>query len=124
VRRRGASKLTGNPSRSARERLVTFDGPARAIRCARAIHEAARQLRLEVRIGLHTGEIEVRRHDIGGVATHIAQRVSSLAQPGEILASSTVKDLVAGSAIQFADRGVHVLKGVPDEWRLLAVKSA
>jgi class 3 adenylate cyclase len=103
--------------------LVTFDGPARAIRCAGAVHDAARQLHVDVRVGLHTGEVEVRGDDIGGVAVHIAQRVSSLAQPGEILVSSTVKDLVAGSAILFADRGSHVLKGVPGEWRLLAVES-
>jgi class 3 adenylate cyclase len=103
--------------------LATFDGPARAIRCARAIGEAARPLGLDVRVGLHSGEIEIRGDDIGGVAVHIAQRVSAMAQAGEVLVSSTVKDLVAGSGITFADRGVHRLKGLRDEWRLLAVEA-
>jgi class 3 adenylate cyclase len=95
--------------------LATFDGPARAVRCAQAIREAVRSLGIEVRAGLHTGEIELRGTDIGGIAVHIGQRVSALAGPGEVLVSSTVKDLVAGSGIVFADRGSHVLKGVPDE---------
>ena len=101
--------------------LATFDGPARAIQCSRAIREAAADLGLRERVGLHTGEIEVRGEDIGGVAVHIGQRVSALAQPSEILVSSTVKDLVAGSGTQFEDRGEHQLKGVPDRWRLYAV---
>ena len=100
--------------------LATFDGPARAIRCGRAIEEANRPLELAVRIGLHTGEVELMGDDVGGIAVHIAARVGALASPGEVLVSSTVKDLVAGSGIQFADRGTHQLKGIPDEWRLLA----
>jgi class 3 adenylate cyclase len=101
--------------------LATFDGPARAIRCACAIREAASELRLVVRVGLHTGEIELRGDDIGGVAVHIGQRVSALAQPAEIMVSSTVKDLVAGSGIEFQDRGEHELRGLPGAWRLFAV---
>ncbi len=101
--------------------LATFDGPARAVRCAQAICEGVQPLGIEVRAGLHTGEIELRGADIGGIAVHIGQRVSALAGPGEVLVSSTVKDLVAGSGIAFADRGSHVLKGVPDEWRVFAV---
>jgi len=103
--------------------LATFDGPARAIRCADAIVEAESELHMEVRVGLHTGEIEIRGDDIGGVAVHIGQRVSALAQPSEILVSSTVKDLVAGSGIAFESRGDHELKGVPDSWRLFAVSA-
>jgi class 3 adenylate cyclase len=102
--------------------LATFDGPARAIRCGAAIRDAASALGLEVRIGLHTGEIEMRGDDVGGLAVHIGQRVSALAQQSEILVSSTVKDLVAGSGIEFEPRGEHELKGVPDSWRLFAVK--
>ena len=102
--------------------LATFDGPARAIRCACAIRDAASDLRLDVRVGLHTGEIEVRGDDIGGVAVHIGQRVSALARPSDVLVSSTVKDLVAGSGIEFDDRGEHVLKGVPGSWRLFGVR--
>jgi class 3 adenylate cyclase len=102
--------------------LATFDGPARAIRCALAVRDAAAGLGLDVRIGLHTGEIEVRGDDIGGVAVHIGQRVSALAGPSEVLVSSTVKDLVAGSGITFEDRGEHQLKGVPGTWRLFAVQ--
>jgi len=98
--------------------LATFDGPARAVRCAQTICKAVESLGIEVRAGLHTGEIELRGDDIGGIAVHIGQRVSALAGPGETLVSSTVKDLVAGSGITFADRGAHVLKGVPDEWRV------
>ncbi len=100
--------------------LATFDGPARAVRCAQAICESVRPLGIEVRAGLHTGEIELRGDDIGGIAVHIGARVSALAGPGEVLVSSTVKDLVAGSGIAFVDRGSHVLKGVPDEWRVFA----
>jgi class 3 adenylate cyclase len=101
--------------------LATFDSPARAIRCARAIQETCTPMGIRVRAGLHTGECEVRGDDIGGIAVHIAARVSALAGPDEILVSRTVKDLVAGSGIQFADRGDHTLKGVPDEWALHAV---
>jgi class 3 adenylate cyclase len=102
--------------------LATFDGPARAIRCAKAIAESVKGLGLEIRAGLHTGEIELRGDDIGGIAVHIGQRVSTLAQPTEVLVSSTVKDLVIGSGIEFSDRGEYELKGVPGPWRLFAVK--
>jgi class 3 adenylate cyclase len=101
--------------------LATFDGPARGIRCAAAIREAARQYDLEVRTGLHTGEIEVMGDDVGGIAVHIGARVSSVAAAGEVLVSGTVKDLVVGSGIPFEDRGTRELKGVPGEWRLWAV---
>jgi class 3 adenylate cyclase len=102
--------------------LATFDGPARAIRCAIAIQNSARRLGLEVRCGLHTGEVELRAGgDIGGIAVHIGQRVSSLAGPGEVLVSRTVVDLVAGAGIKFEDRGEHELKGVPGRWSVFAV---
>jgi len=100
--------------------LATFDGPARAIQCGGAITEAARSSGLEVRIGLHSGEVEVMDDDVGGIAVHIAARVGALAGAGEVLVTSTVKDLVAGSGISFTDRGAHELKGIPDEWRLFA----
>ncbi len=100
--------------------LATFDGPARAIRCGCAIANAARALGLEVRIGLHSGELELIGDDVAGIAVHIAARVGALATPGEVLASSTVKDLVAGSGIRFVDRGAKHLKGISDEWRLFA----
>ena len=101
--------------------LATFDGPARAIRSAVAISEAVLPLGIQIRAGLHTGEIELLDGDIGGIAVHIGARVSSLAGPREVLVSSTVKDLVAGSGIEFEDRGLHDLKGVPDQWQLFAV---
>jgi pimeloyl-ACP methyl ester carboxylesterase len=100
--------------------LATFDGPARAIRCACAIASAVRTLGIEVRAGLHTGEIELFGDDVGGIAVHVGARVAGAAGAGEVLVSSTVKDLVAGSGIRFTDRGTHVLKGVPGEWRLFA----
>jgi len=101
--------------------LACFDGPARAIRCARAIVQRARVLGIDVRAGLHTGECETRGDDLAGVAVHIAARVAALAQPGEVLCSRTVTDLVAGSGIRFVDRGVRSLKGVPGHWQTLAV---
>jgi class 3 adenylate cyclase len=101
--------------------LATFDGPARAIRCAVALRDAIEELGLEMRAGLHTGEIEVQVDDIGGLAVHIGARIASLASPGEVLVSGTVKDLVVGSELAFEDRGSHTLKGVPGEWRLFAV---
>jgi class 3 adenylate cyclase len=101
--------------------LVTFDGPGRAIQCGQRIREGARALGLEVRVGLHTGEVEARGDDIGGIAVHIGARVAALAGPGEILVSRTVTDLVAGSGITFEDRGEHNLKGVPVPWRIFAV---
>lgn len=104
--------------------LARFDGPARAIRCGLAIADGARAHGLDVRVGLHAGECELMGDDVGGIAVHIASRVSDLAAPGEVLVSSTVKDLVAGSGIRFAERGSRLLKGVPDEWRLYAVESS
>ena len=101
--------------------LATFDGPQRAIRCAMAIRDAVRALGIEVRAGLHTGECEIRGDDIGGIAVHIGARVSALAGPNEVLVSSTLKDLVIGSGLEFDDRGTHQLKGVPGEWHLFAV---
>ena len=101
--------------------LATFDGPARAVRCARAVCEAVRPLGLEVRAGCHTGEIELLGADVGGIAVHIGARVAALAGPSEVLVSSTVKDLVAGSGLVFEDRGEHALKGVPEMWRVYAV---
>ena len=103
--------------------LATFDGPARAIRCAAAIGMAVRPLDLEIRAGLHTGEIELSGEDVQGIAVHIGARVAAMARSGEVLVSSTVKDLVAGSGLDFEDRGAHAIKGVPGEWRLYAVKS-
>jgi class 3 adenylate cyclase len=103
--------------------LATFDGPGRAIQCGCAIRDAVASLGVEVRVGLHTGEIEVRGDDVAGMAVHIGARVSSVAGAGEVLVSSTVKDLVVGSAIEFADRGEHELKGVPGSWRLYGVVS-
>jgi class 3 adenylate cyclase len=100
--------------------LATFDGPARGVQCGWAIAAAARSLGLEVRIGLHCGEVELLGDDVGGIAVHLASRVGALAGPGEVLVSSTVKDLVAGSGIQFIDRGVKDFKGIPDEWRVFA----
>jgi class 3 adenylate cyclase len=103
--------------------LASFNGPARAIRCALAISEATRALGIDLHLGLHTGECEVRGDDLGGLAVHIAARVGSLAGPGEVLVSSTVKDLVAGSRIDFVDRGEHQLKGVPGSWKLYRAMS-
>jgi class 3 adenylate cyclase len=103
--------------------LATFDGPGRAIRCAAAIRDAVCPLGIDLRVGLHSGEVELIGEDIAGIAVHIGQRVSALAGPGEVLVSSTVKDLVVGSGIAFDDRGDHQLKGVPGTWRVFAVKA-
>jgi class 3 adenylate cyclase len=100
--------------------FAVFDGPARAVRCAQAIIDGAAALGIDVRAGVHTGECEVRGDDYTGIAVHVGARVSALAGPGEVLTTSTVKDLVAGSGIAFEDRGMNTLKGVPDEWRLFA----
>lgn len=102
--------------------LAAFDGPGRAIRCAEAITKGTESLGIPVRTGLHTGECEVRGEDLGGLAVHIAARVGALAGPGEVLVSRTVADLVAGSGIEFHDRGAHELKGVPNTWNLFAVQ--
>lgn len=101
--------------------LAVFDGPARAIRCAQAIRGSMRAFDIQIRAGLHTGEIEVRGEDVGGIAVHIAARVAGMASPDEVLVSRTVKDLVVGSDIGFDHRGSHRLKGVPEEWQLFAV---
>ena len=102
--------------------FVAFDGPARAIRCARSIVDALAEIGLDVRAGLHTGECEVANGKIAGIAVHTGARVASHADAREVVVSSTVRDLVAGSGIEFADRGVHELKGIPGEWRLFAVE--
>lgn len=104
--------------------LAAFDGPARAVRCACAVGDAARPLGLAVRAGVHTGECEVMGDKLAGIAVHIGARVAAAAAPGEVLVSSTVRDLVAGSGLRFADRGRHTLKGVPGEWALFAVGPA
>jgi class 3 adenylate cyclase len=103
--------------------LAMFDGPQRAIRCAMAIRDVVQALGIQVRAGLHTGECEVRGDDIGGIGVHICARVSALAGPNDVLVSSTLRDLVIGSGLEFDDRGAHQLKGVPGEWRLFAVAS-
>jgi class 3 adenylate cyclase len=103
--------------------LAMFDGPQRAIRCAMSIRDAVQALGIEVRAGLHTGECEVRGDAIGGIAVHIGARVSALAGPNDVLVSSTLRDLVIGSGLEFEERGAHELKGVPGEWRLFAVAS-
>jgi class 3 adenylate cyclase len=101
--------------------MATFDSPGRAIECALAIREALGALDIDMRAGIHTGEIEVRGSDVAGMAVHIAARVSAIAAPSEVLVSSTVKDLVIGSYVEFAERGEYDLKGVPGTWRLFAV---
>jgi class 3 adenylate cyclase len=100
--------------------LATFDGPARAVRCARAICEAVKAVGVDVRAGLHTGEVEIDADDVAGLAVALGARVGALARSGEVLVSSTVKDLVVGSGLLFDDRGEHELKGVPGSWRLYA----
>jgi len=102
--------------------LALFDAPARAIRCALAIRDRLRDEGVDVRIGLHAGEVQLRGDDVGGIAVHIGSRVLATAEPGDVVTSSTVKDLVAGSGISFLDRGEHDLRGVPDRWRLFAVR--
>jgi class 3 adenylate cyclase len=102
--------------------FVTFDGPARAIRCACDIRDAVREIGVEIRAGLHTGEVERKGRSVMGLAVHVGARVGALAQAGEVLVTSTVRTLVLGSGISFADRGLHELKGVPDQWQLYAVE--
>jgi DNA-binding NarL/FixJ family response regulator len=101
--------------------LALFDAPARAIRCALAIRDQLQALAIQVRVGLHAGEVELRGNDVGGIAVHIGARLIALASAGDVVVSSTVKDLVAGSGIGFLDLGGHALKGVPDRWHLFAV---
>src|SRR5205807_5644540 len=108
-------KLTGDGV------LATFDGPGRALRCAWAFRDALLPLGLSIRVGMHTGEIELRGDDVGGIAVHVAARVLDAAQGGEVLVSAAVPLLMAGSGVAFEDRGDHDLKGLPGEWRLFAV---
>jgi class 3 adenylate cyclase len=103
--------------------FATFDGPARAVRCARAVSDGVRALGLDVRAGLHTGEVEIVDDKVSGLAVHIGARVAATAGPGEVLVSSTVKDLVAGSGLRFQDHGLRTLKGVPGEWHLFALEA-
>jgi class 3 adenylate cyclase len=103
--------------------LATFDGPARAVRCALAISIAVRQLGIEVRAGVHTGECELMGDNVGGIAVHTGARIMAKSEPGSVLVSGTVKDLVSGSGINFQDYGVHQLKGIPGEWRLFSARS-
>jgi class 3 adenylate cyclase len=102
--------------------LATFDGPGRAVRCAQAIRDAVDSIGIGIRAGLHSGEVELRGDDVGGIAVHIGARVAAIAQPGQVLVSSTVKDLVAGSGLSFSEAGDHTLKGVPGTWRLFVVE--
>jgi pimeloyl-ACP methyl ester carboxylesterase len=123
--RRELGRFRGRELSTAGDRfLAMFDGPARAVVCAASIRDRARALGLRIRFGLHTGELELVGPEIRGIAVHTGARVAAKAGPGEILASSTVKDLVAGSGVEFEDRGSHELKGVPGEWRLYAVSHA
>jgi class 3 adenylate cyclase len=103
--------------------MATFDGPARGVRCAQAIVDRLAELGLEVRAGLHTGECELLNGDVAGIAVHIGARISDMAGPREVLVSSTVKDLAVGSGLEFSDRGVHALQGVPGEWRAYALEA-
>ena len=102
---------------------ATFDGPARAVSCARAIGGRVRGLELEIRAGLHIGEVEKRGDDVSGLAVHVAARVMGLAEPGEVLVTRTITDLVAGSGLEFEERGEHPLKGIPGDWPLFAARS-
>jgi class 3 adenylate cyclase len=120
--RRQLERFRGREVKSLGDGFLTlFDGPARAIQCGCAIRDGGRQLGIDVRVGMHTGEVGLRGDDITGIAANIGARVVSLAQPGEVLVSRTVTDLVAGSGITFEDRGEHELKGVPGRWQLFAV---
>jgi class 3 adenylate cyclase len=122
--RRELARSRGNEVKSLGDGfLATFDGPARAVRCARSIVEAVGPLDIQVRSGLHTGEIEIVGNDVQGIAVHIASRVSALAGPGEVLVSRTVKDLVAGSGLRFSERGRHSLKGLQEPMDLYAASN-
>jgi class 3 adenylate cyclase len=103
--------------------LATFEGPAQAVRAARAMADAVRDLQIQIRAGVHVGEIETRGTDVAGVAVHVAARIAALADAGQVLVSSTVKDLAAGSGLVFTDRGEHALKGVPGAWWVYAVEA-
>lgn len=116
------SRYRGNEIKSLGDGfLATFDGPARAIKCAQSIRSAVQSIGIEIRAGLHTGEVEIAADDVRGIGVHIAARVSALANSNEVLVSRTVKDLVVGSGIAFEDRGTHELKGISDDWRLFRV---
>ena len=120
--RRQLGRFRGREINTAGDGLfATFDGPARAIRCGGAIGDAVRVLGIAVRVGIHSGECEVIGEEVGGIAVHIGARIAGQAGSGEVLVSSTVRDLVAGSGIRFEDRGRHSLKGVSGEWSLFAV---
>jgi pimeloyl-ACP methyl ester carboxylesterase len=122
VVRRELARFRGREIKTAGDGFfAAFDGPARGVRCACAVSQEIQSLGLEVRAGLHTGECEIMGDDMGGIAVHIGARIAALAAPGEVLVSSTVKDLVAGSGLSFRDHGVALLKGVPGEWRLFSV---
>jgi class 3 adenylate cyclase len=121
--KRNLSRFRGREVKSTGDGiLATFDGPARGVRCACAISDEIQQVGIEIRAGLHTGECEMMADDVGGIAVHIGARVAALASAHEVLVSSTVKDLVAGSGLSFADRGNRSLKGVPGKWRIYAVE--
>jgi class 3 adenylate cyclase len=120
--RRELSRFRGEERDTAGDGFfATFDGPARAIRCAQAVVQGVREIGLEVRAGVHTGECELHDNKVAGLAVSIGARVAATAAPDEVLVSQTVKDLVAGTGLAFEDRGGHQLKGVPGEWRLYAV---
>jgi class 3 adenylate cyclase len=124
IARRQLSRYQGRLVKSTGDGvLATFDGPVRAIQAATAIRDATRRLGIEIRAGLHTGEVQRHGDDVVGLGVNIAARVQDAAQPGEVLASRTVKDLVAGSGVRFTDRGTHRLRGVPEEWQLFGVES-
>jgi class 3 adenylate cyclase len=123
--RRELARASGRELKTTGDGFVAaFDGPARAIRCARAVCDAARRLGLAVRTGLHSGECVARGDDLSGLALHIGARVAALARPHEVLVTSTVRDLVLGAGFDFEDRGLHAPKGVPGEWRVFAVAGA
>jgi class 3 adenylate cyclase len=124
VVQRGVERFRGRVVKSTGDgHLATFDGPARGLRCAAAIRDELRRFGIELRFGLHTGEIELRGDDIGGIGVHIGARVEALAAPGEVLVSRTVVDLVAGSGLDFDERGNHTLKGVPGDWQLYSLRT-
>ncbi len=124
VLRRQLTTFAGREVNTTGDGIVAmFDGPARAVACACAMRDAAAQIGVELRIGIHTGEVEKRGDDLAGLAVHIAARVEAKAETGQVLVSRTVVDLVVGSAINFVDRGEHILKGVPGLWRLFSVES-
>jgi class 3 adenylate cyclase len=121
--RKELARFRGNETNTTGDAfLATFDGPARAIRSALAIAQAVKQLGIDVRAGVHTGECELMGDNIGGLAVHIGARIMAKAEPGSVFVSGTVKDLVSGSGIDFQDQGIHKLKGVPGEWRLFLAK--